>query len=123
MESLPFPPALLTAFAMLALLFLVTGLTRPRGVDPDQARELVEQGALLVDVRTPQEYEQHHIPGALNLPLQELDNRISELPEDQDIVLYCRSGARSGRALQRLQSLGYSDVYDLGSISRWPARP
>jgi rhodanese-related sulfurtransferase len=85
-----------------------------------QARELVQAGARLVDVRTPGEFAAGHLPGAINIPLQQLDDRLAELrPKDSPVVLYCRSGNRSGSAARTLKSAGFGRVYDLGSMSRW----
>ena len=85
-----------------------------------EARRLVEAGALLVDVRTTEEFAVGHIAGALNIPVQGLEKRMRELdPKDRPIVLYCRSGNRSARALRLLQEAGFSHVYDLGAQSRW----
>ena len=89
-------------------------------VTGSDARRLVEEGALLVDVRTPEEFAAGHLPTAVNIPVQELDRRLSELePKDRRIVLYCRSGNRSGRAARILRSAGYSALHDLGAMSRW----
>jgi phage shock protein E len=85
-----------------------------------EAHRLVEQGARLVDVRTRNEFADGHISGALNIPVQELEQRMRELgSSDQSIVVYCRSGARSSRASRMLKSAGYSAVHDLGAMSRW----
>ena len=85
-----------------------------------RARELVGDGAKLVDVRTPEEYAAKHLPSAVNLPVQQLGDRMKELePKDQPIVLYCRSGHRSGIAFDQLKKAGFSKVYDLGPISAW----
>ena len=89
-------------------------------VSGTEARRLVQAGGRLVDVRTPGEFASGHIDGAVNIPLQELEQRLGELkPLDSPIVLYCRSGNRSGRASRLLKGAGYSAVHDLGSISRW----
>ncbi len=85
-----------------------------------EARRLVDAGAQLVDVRTPDEFTAGHIPGAVNIPLQELEHRMRELePKEQPVVVYCRSGSRSGSAARLLESAGYRAVFDLGPISRW----
>lgn len=76
-------------------------------------------GHLLLDVRTPQEFAEGHIEGAINIALQELPRRLSELPQDQPIVLYCRSGNRSRDALHILRNAGYTAVYDMGGIIDW----
>ena len=85
-----------------------------------EARQLVQAGARLVDVRTPQEFAAGHIEGAVNIPVQDLEQRMVELePRERPLVLYCRSGNRSGRAAQMLKSAGYTAVHDLGAIGRW----
>jgi len=85
-----------------------------------QARELVSRGALLVDVRSPEEFDTGHIEGAINIPVGELPQRLTELGDkDEPIVLYCRSGARSARALSLLQRQGFTAVSNLGAMSRW----
>jgi phage shock protein E len=84
------------------------------------AHKLVREGARLIDVRTREEFAQGHLPDALNVPVQELRARLSELPpKDQVVVLYCRSGARSGQAASLLRGEGFSAVHDLGAMSRW----
>lgn len=89
-------------------------------VSGSDARRLVDGGALLVDVRTPQEFTAGHIPGALNIPLDELDDRMGEIGrKNAPVVLYCRSGHRSGQATRLLESAGYTGVHDLGAMSRW----
>jgi phage shock protein E len=85
-----------------------------------EARLFVAGGARLVDVRTPEEFADGHIAGAVNIPVQDLDRRMGELgPKEKNLVVYCRSGNRSARAAQMLESAGYAAVQDLGAISRW----
>lgn len=89
-------------------------------VSGKQARELVAQGALLVDVRTPGEFRGGHIEGAINVPLQELGGRLGELgAKDRAVVVYCQSGMRSRGAQETLVSKGFSQVYNLGGIGAW----
>ena len=83
------------------------------------ARAKVEAGAILLDVRTPGEFQSGHIEGAINIPVQQLESRIAELPADKEVVVYCRSGARSASATRIMESKGISQVYDLGSIRAW----
>src|SRR5512133_3413143 len=86
-------------------------------IDGQRARALVDGGARLVDVRTPGEFEQRHLPSAINVPLQSLKDRMPLLePKDQPIVLYCRSGHRSGLAYAQLKHSGFSQLYDLGPM-------
>lgn len=72
---------------------------------------------LLIDVRSPAEFAEGHITGARNIPLQEIERRLKEVPKDKPIILYCRSGNRSGMALQMLRSAGYETVYNAGGVS------
>lgn len=74
---------------------------------------------LLLDVRTAEEFAAGHIPGAKNISLQSLDRRLGELPKDQPIIVYCRSGSRSATAAQLLKRQGFEDVRDLGGIITW----
>lgn len=84
-----------------------------------EARELVANGAQLVDVRTPGEFGAGHIDGALNIPVQELTSRVDELSSDTPVVVYCRSGARSSSAAGTLRANGFEEVHDLGPMSAW----
>ena len=75
---------------------------------------------VLVDVRTPQEYLSGHLPGAVNIPLQELTGRLNEIPQDQPIVVVCATGNRSQTASSLLVRGGYGEVYNLrGGTMRW----
>jgi len=79
-------------------------------------------GAILLDVRTPAEHKEIRIPGSLLIPVDELPNRLSELPKDpaRPIVVYCRSGNRSATAAAILVKAGFPAVYDMGGINAWP---
>lgn len=86
-----------------------------------EAKALVKQGALLLDVRTPGEFAAGHVEGAVNLPVQELEQRLADVPakKDQPIVVYCASGRRSAAAKRVLEKAGFSKVSDLGGMSNW----
>jgi phage shock protein E len=101
------------------LLFAFLFFLRRGDVDGAAARQLVERGALLVDVRTPGEFASGHIAGAINIPVQELDGRLAELgSKSRPVVLYCRSGARSAQAVRVITSAGYQ-AHNLGAMGRW----
>ena len=86
----------------------------------EQAHAWVDQGAVLLDVRTPQEFQQGHPERALNIPLMELPQRLSEVgPPGTRVVVYCQSGGRSARAVELLRGSGYADVFDLRSVLNW----
>ena len=79
-------------------------------------------GAVIVDVRTAEEYAEAHIPGAILLPNEDIgDTRPASLPVlDAELLIYCRSGNRSAQAAKKLTALGYTNVYDFGGIRDWP---
>lgn len=81
-----------------------------------------EAGHLLLDVRTPEEFADGHIVDAANIAVETLASRLDEVPDDQPIVVYCRSGNRSAQAARILQQAGYTNIYDLGGIINWQAR-
>ena len=74
---------------------------------------------LLLDVRRPDEFESGHIAGAINISVETLASRLSEVPDGQTIVVYCRSGNRSATASEILADAGYNDIYDMGGIIDW----
>ncbi|HJU83431.1 MAG TPA: rhodanese-like domain-containing protein [Holophagaceae bacterium] len=88
----------------------------------EEAKSLLEKGALVVDVRSQMEWEAGHAEGSLLLPLQELEERYDELPRDRPLLMVCRSGARSQVAADFLRSLGYVEVHNLGPWQRTPAQ-
>jgi phage shock protein E len=89
-------------------------------VSGGDARSMVAEGAMLVDVRSPAEFAGGHIDGAKNIPIQELSRRMDELGDkDGEIVVYCQSGGRSAMAKRLLESNGFTKVHDMGGIGRW----
>lgn len=84
----------------------------------DAKEKIINEGAIVVDVRTEDEYNENHIGGAINIPLDSISGAISFNP-DTPIIVYCETGNRSSQALSKLESLGYTKVYDLGSIDNW----
>ena len=79
-------------------------------------------GAVLLDVRTPEEYRSGHIPGAIVVPNETIGTEeIAQLPDkDQLIMVYCRSGNRSKQASDKLVKLGYTNIVEFGGIIDWP---
>ena len=92
-------------------------------IDYVYAKELmINENAILVDVRSEDEYNEGHIDGALLLPVDSInEDSASEVIESKDstVIVYCRSGNRSSQALQILNDLGYENVYNLGAMSNW----
>lgn len=87
-------------------------------VDVHEARRRVEAGALLLDVREPDEWAEAHVDGARHVPLGDLDP--ARVPQDAPVVAMCRSGRRSGQAVQALLAAGHPDVVNLdGGVLAW----
>jgi phage shock protein E len=100
--------------------FVVMWYLKRPDVSPDEAKRLVSQGALLVDVRSPGEFASGHVDGARNIPVSEIGARASELgARDRPVVLYCASGTRSAIAARTLRGNGFTRVYNLGAASNW----
>ncbi|MBR3161200.1 MAG: rhodanese-like domain-containing protein [Bacilli bacterium] len=87
-----------------------------------EAKEkIINQGAILVDVRTKEEYDENHLDGAVLLPVDEITKeKVASIVNDNDIlIVYCKSGVRSSEAVTKLNELGYNNVYNLGAMSNW----
>lgn len=90
-----------------------------RVVGPAEANEALERGAVLLDVREPHEWKSGHAPKARHIPLGQLSSRAGELPRNREILVVCRSGARSARAAKML-SAQRGDVANVkGGMSAW----
>ena len=87
----------------------------------EQAKQMIDNNEVfLLDVRTQEEFDEGYIEGAILIPDYELESRLSEVPEDEKILVYCRSGRRSVTASNILVDAGYTDVYNmLGGINDW----
>lgn len=82
--------------------------------------QLQQQGALFIDVRTADEFASGSAPGTVNIPLQELNNRLNEIPKSATaIVLCCASGTRSGMAKMLLKKNGYKNIYNIGTWTKF----
>ena len=80
-------------------------------------------GAVLLDVRTPEEYREGHIPGSKNVPLQSLDKVTSFVNNrDTPVFVYCHSGARSAQAVGALRGMGYANVKNIGGIAAYAGK-
>ena len=95
-----------------------------RQITMDEAVAMMEEegGYIILDVRTAAEFDEKHIPGAINIPNEAIGtDAIPELPDkDQLILVYCRSGNRSKQASEKLVRLGYTNVVEFGGINDWP---
>ena len=115
---------LATAFVFLIGAACTDRARAEESVPPDQLAGLLAQpnAPLLLDVRTPEEFAQGHIPGALLVPVQELESHLAELApfKERGVVTYCERGGRASRASEILRAAGFTNVRVLeGSMSRW----
>lgn len=94
----------------------------PNEISVQDAYSMRQQGTFILDVRTPAEWNEGHVPGAMLIPLDELESRLAELPQDEDIVVICRSGNRSATARDILLDAGFSAVTSVaGGFNDWAA--
>ena len=118
---------------ILLILLLLTACGQDKGNDQEavyvnitaqEAKKIMDdqEGYILLDVRTQEEYDQGHIPGAIVVPDTEIEARAEEVLPDKDqlILVYCRSGRRSKNAAQILVELGYTNIKEFGGIIDWP---
>ena len=88
-------------------------------INCEEKDKLVKDGAILIDVRASSEYDEYHLDDAINIEYTEIANKIEKVVDDKNkkIIVYCKSGKRSDIAAQSLKDLGYTNIYDLGSIN------
>ena len=93
-------------------------------ITAEEAKQIMDsqEGYIILDVRTREEYDQGHIPGAILIPNTEIEARAEEVLTDKDqlILVYCRSGRRSKLAAEALVELGYTNIKEFGGIIDWP---
>ena len=115
----------------LFLFLLVAGCAAPaeqessyRQISMDEAIAMMEEknDYIILDVRTPEEFAEKHIPDAINIPNETIGTEeIPELPDKEQLILvYCRSGNRSKQASEKLVRLGYTNIVEFGGINDWP---
>ena len=105
---------------MKALLSIVCGITllAVSGCCSTGSKISMENNAVLLDVRTPEEHKNGYLEGAVLLPLAELESKISSKVSGKNtpIYIYCRSGRRAGTAVEKLKAMGYTDLHNLGGL-------
>ena len=117
-------------FTLISALLLLAGCAAAdtkatyRQIHMDEAITLMEteSGYCILDVRTAEEFQAAHIPGAINIPNETIGTgEIPELPDKEQLILvYCRSGYRSKQASKKLAELGYTNIAEFGGIQNWP---
>lgn len=115
-------PLLIGILIFAALIFVQCGKTEAKS--ESEISRLIAEGALVVDVRTPEEFASGAYPGAVNIPLSQVPDRLSEFgAQDRPIVVYCHSGNRSSQARAILRQAGYSQIYNGGGLRDMPRKP
>lgn len=120
----------LSNYCQLSFMILLMGCAVARAdmgeiesISPKEAAAMyTEKKAVIVDVREDSEWNEQHIPGAIHIPLAQLNERLSELKQYKDgaVITQCKSGGRSTKALDELKSAGFSKVYNMdGGIMAW----
>lgn len=104
--------------AVVLALFLM--LNRSQLVSENDARRWLQEGAMVIDVRSPSEHQQNALPGAMNIPLNQLREQIANHVSDKNqiLLLHCAAGGRSALGRRALKELGYARSYNLGSFAR-----
>jgi len=118
--------SILLVIVIVLVATMATGCSKgvgPTGSDVsiDQALQMWQnKEVIIIDVRTPQEYAEGHIPDVANIELDQLGNRSSEVPTDKKVLLICRSGSRSSQGTSLLRSKGFGNVYNITTgMSSW----
>lgn len=116
---------LLGLFGISLLSFTACGKTISyTNISPKDAVDVIkgDSEAVLIDVRTPEEFRVVRIPGSVLIPDYEIQDKIADVVPDKDttVIIYCRSGNRSRSAANKLIDMGYTKVFDLGGIIDWP---
>jgi rhodanese-related sulfurtransferase len=95
-------------------------MKRISSASPEMLRKHLAEGALVIDVRSTEEFHRDHVPGAVNIPLNELKNTLPRQVPDKNkvLLLHCLSGMRSLNGMRQLKRLGYKQVFNLGSLAR-----
>jgi rhodanese-related sulfurtransferase len=110
----------LVAAVAVSFAALADGELAPLSQDAYLALAKSGEQAFVLDVRAPEEFVTGHVPGAVNIPYDQVAARLAEVPKDKDVVLYCRSGRRAGMAAEVLAANGYTRLKHLeGDMPAW----
>lgn len=108
---------------LILLILLLVGCSKNTytNINQEEALKIMnnEKNYIIIDVRTQEEYKKKHIDNAINIPLNEIENSAILKDKEQIIFVYCQSGKRSEEASEKLANLGYTRIYNIGSINKW----
>ena len=108
---------ILVIAAIVAVIFMIK---KSGQISAKDALEKLKSGALVIDVRSPGEFNSGHLPKAINIPLDEIETALPKRVKDKNqvLLLHCASGMRSGMAKSKLKGMGYTNAFNLGSYGR-----
>lgn len=103
-----------------ALVVIVFLLKETSQISPKDALEYLKKGAVVIDVRSPGEFNAEHLPMAGNIPLEMIESAVPQRVPDKNqvVLLHCQSGMRSAMAMRKLRGMGYTNAFNLGSLAR-----
>ena len=102
----------------ICLLLTACGDSSYKTIDTNTANQIISDGAIIIDVRTIDEYNREHIPNAVNIPLDQIENITYD--KNTKIIVHCQTGIRSEEAVKKLANLGYTSLYNLdGGLLNW----
>lgn len=109
-----------TSLIVLTVIAIIYMLKRVGQISSKDAHSHLKNGALVIDVRSPAEFNSGHLPNAMNFPLEEIETALPRRVKDKNqlLLLHCQSGARSGVARKKLNGIGYINAFNLGSYGR-----
>ena len=108
----------LYALGVISMLALFGGCSKVSDEDLRAARVAADNGAIVIDVRTREEFNAKHVQNAVNLPIHLLERYYAQIPKDKEIIVYCRTGSRSRAAAEFLEKKGRK-VYDVATQEEW----
>ncbi len=123
------PAGQLTAVAIVVIVIILIALSSGGGnqglareINTDEAYQMYQNGAFVVDVRTQAEWDEYHAPNTTLIPLDQLPGRLAEVPKDREILVICRSGNRSQQGRDILLAAGYNVTSMAGGLKEWYAK-
>ena len=108
----------IVSFLIICLLLTACGKKAYETIDTNKATEIIASGAILIDVRSVEEFNREHITNAVNIPLDQIDT--IGYDKNLPIIVYCQTGVRSEEAVEKLANMGYTSLYNLdGGLLNW----
>ncbi len=101
--------------ALVAIILLQAFKSGGGKANDEELLKQINEGALLVDVRTVEEFEAGHVKGSVNIPLDQIEKKLDKFKDQKHIIVFCRSGRRSGKAKEILEKNGFKNVINGGS--------